>query len=92
MMDHSRGYLTTKAMMNSHLIIKLKRDIRKHARERWFLLRLKSKYAGLCNYTSIYIRSYMRIAYSTCMVVILSIYIHWNSILNWWTHSNVWES
>ena len=23
--------------------------------------------------------------------VILSIYIHWTSILDWWTHSNVWE-
>ena len=44
---YSREYLTTKDMMNSNLRIKLKQDIRKHARERWFLLRLKSKYAGM---------------------------------------------
>ena len=43
----SQEYVTTKAMMNSNLRIKLKKDIRKHARERWFLLRLKSKYAGI---------------------------------------------
>ena len=39
-------YIATKAAMRSNLKKKLKKEIRKHARERWYLLRLKSKYAG----------------------------------------------
>ena len=41
-----QAYKETKEVMKSHLRNKLKIKIRQHARERWFLLRLKSKYAG----------------------------------------------
>ena len=42
-----REYGATKDVMKSNLRKKLKHKIRCYARERWFLLRLKSKYAGI---------------------------------------------
>lgn len=41
-----QAYKETKEVMKSNQRNKLKIRIRQHARERWFLLRLKSKYAG----------------------------------------------
>jgi len=46
----SQAYKETKEVMKSKLRSKLKIQIRQYARERWFLLRLKSKYAGMYNY------------------------------------------
>lgn len=44
-----QAYKETKEVMKSKLKKKLKIQIRQYARERWFLLRLKSKYAGMYN-------------------------------------------
>lgn len=52
-MPTSREYITTKAAVTSNLKKKLKKEIRQHARERWYLLRLKSKYAGTYGYSYI---------------------------------------
>ena len=46
----SPEYVSTKAVMRSKSKEKLKKEIRQGARERWYLLRLKSKYAGICLY------------------------------------------
>ena len=42
-----QAYKETKKVIKSNLRGKLKIQIRQYARERWFLLRMKSKYAGM---------------------------------------------
>ena len=66
-----QAYKETKEVMKSNLRSKLKIKIRQHARKRWFLLRLKSKYAGIimcmCLHTHVHTDTYVH----TCIVCIV---------------------